>query len=66
MLVGFLADKVRQERPYIKWLWLDQEAGNLLFLHLHLTQVIGSYLGKHIHLLPYLKGFAVSDLRYGP
>jgi hypothetical protein len=63
--VGLLANQIRQEHPDIQWLWLDQEGGNLLFLHLHLTQVIGSYVGTHVDLLPYLKGLAVPELRRG-
>ncbi len=53
--LGVLTQDKRDADQAIKWIWVNQADGNLLFLFLHLTQTTSSLSITDMDSLPYLK-----------
>jgi hypothetical protein len=53
--LGVLTQDKRDANPELKWIWVNQADGNLLFLFLHLTQTTSSLSAMDMNVVPYLK-----------
>ncbi|MGB8644207.1 MAG: DUF6602 domain-containing protein [Anaerolineae bacterium] len=58
-------DRFRQGFPDMKWVFADEENGNLLLLFLFLLIATTNFEGRWLNPVPYLKNFSVSNLRLG-
>ncbi|MCH7860941.1 MAG: hypothetical protein IH998_04440 [Proteobacteria bacterium] len=63
--VGLLPGSVRNEKPFIKWVWIDDPKGNLLFLFAHLTHVIAWHFGGGVNTIHYIRDFNPDVVKYG-
>ena len=49
----------------IKWIFGDNESGNLLLLFMHLCQIVGGMSANILNPIPYLKSASVSNVNGG-
>lgn len=63
--LGVLPAEERAANPNIKWVWVTQAEGNLLFLFLHLTQTTSSRSISTMEALPYLGNVVVQQGAWG-
>jgi hypothetical protein len=63
--IGMLPPDLRAARPDVKWVWVDQERGSLLFLYLFLTHITAVVTGHKVDLTRYLPHLAVDAVKWG-
>jgi hypothetical protein len=63
--LGVLPAAERAQHPNLKWVWVNQTDGNLLFLFLHLTQAISGRSIAMMDAMPYLSNVQVMQVAWG-
>jgi len=63
--LGFYTDEQRKMNQSIKWIFGDNESGNLLLLFMHLCQIVGGMSANILNPIPYLKSASVSNVNGG-
>lgn len=60
--LGFYTDEQRTKDKSIKWIFGDNESGNLLLLFMNLCQIVGGMAANILNPMPYLKSASVNNV----
>ena len=63
--LGFFTDEQRKLNQSIKWIFGDNESGNLLLLFMNLCQIVVGMAATILNPMPYLKSVSVSNVQGG-